>query len=204
MWRTRQFWSNWLALAVSIAYVSACGQGAKQTRTHSWKPDASALSHLAPETKFAKYAIRPPANFTFTESAKGDFHRYLWKSGPRVIAPPTALEVVIATPPPKEEALLLEKSLEYSLAGLMKSQQKRFGDWKRSASERGMINGKPFVRATFSATLIGPNEPIKGFMYLTKHGNSLIVLAWQDIGEGIKESEPICEAAVLTFRVLKR
>ncbi len=187
------------AMAASSTVSNISGQNRDGTRRAPWKPNASSLRLLAHEVRFDRYAIRPPMGFTLTESRSNDASVYTWKSGQRAEGPPISLVVIVGVPPANERGPTLDKTLEKGLAGLKNSEIRYFQDWTFTPKERGVIDGREFVRARFAATLKTYNQPMRGIMYATRDGASSIALMSQDTGPNADAGLKAPEAAIMTF-----
>ncbi|CAN5886216.1 hypothetical protein BH23PLA1_BH23PLA1_19570 [soil metagenome] len=172
--------------AASIPLPSYCQQG-QGGELPEWQPDEARVQQLADETRFEGWAIRPPRDYQHRVTPDANEKRYLWaKQGEG------ALVVIEANVPAGQ--VTPEKALEAYL-NMLKSRARNLN---QSPFERGLVNGKVFLRTRFSAEGL-PGVPGSGFgfVYQTMEGNKPMVIT----GSGTRATIENIEAAALTIRI---
>ncbi|MCI0662997.1 MAG: hypothetical protein L0220_18165 [Acidobacteria bacterium] len=105
--------------------------------------------------------------------------------------------LTIASPPKEElDKLTLQQSLSTFLAGIEKRQK----NWKQNKVEEGSIGGIKFIRSYWEGVDPKSGHSLHGFNYVAIDGEKVINLSSQDIDPFYKESLPLTESAVLTFK----
>ena len=78
--------------------------------------------------------------------------------------------------------------------------QRQRSNWKQEKTETGVINGMNFARIRWEGTEVKNQWDMRGFLYVTRDGDTIIQLASQDLTSETAKSLPLAEASVLTFR----
>ncbi len=105
--------------------------------------------------------------------------------------------MVTTLTPPKEEAT--SYTADQVLDKMLSSIERRRKDWKRSATQRGTVNGLTFYRAYWKGTDTQTGQQMRGFSYVTQIGNSFFQLSSQDIEPAATTSLALMETMTLTF-----
>ena len=167
-----------------------------------WSPDKALLSRLGTPTNVEGFELRPPKGYTFRrmQGSKG-MHLFAWVSAPRKEEEGVRGYVImgVVSLPAKEKRHAPEEMLDAFLESIQRS---RLGDWKRTHTEHGTINGLPFVRARWSGTAREAPFKMSGFNYVCLVGSQLIQLSSQDV-ESHPEALKLAETSVLTFKKIK-
>jgi hypothetical protein len=172
---------------VVLARPLASGQEKGNLRV--WSPNPNLLEQLAPESKSESWSIRPPAGYASRVTRADNETRTIWagKGG--------AIVVTVASVPAsgKTPDQALHDALE-----LLKGRSRNFA---QTDVESGLVNGKTFYRARYSAdALPGLDSRGFGFLYLTFESKTPIVIS----GVGSNARIETIEASAQTFRDLKR
>lgn len=173
--------------------------GAPKTSTApAWRPDAALLNRLAPVARVGQFELRPPKGYAMQRKpGPGKSEGVAWVSAPREDGTRSYVMLVIAQLPAKEARKYTpEQTLDKMLQGV---QARRTKDWKRSATEHGMLNGLPFLRARWSGVAQEAPLKLRGFHYLTVLDGKIIQLSSQDL-ESNPNALKLAEASVLTFK----
>jgi predicted Zn finger-like uncharacterized protein len=173
-------------------------QEKESSKGADWRPEAAMLDRLAPETTVEGYRVRPPKGYTLKVMQKVTSKGYGW-AGPRGAGGTHSQFLIsVASPLPAEYANL---TLEQMLDRMMKAVELRNAQgWTRTPTERGQINGLPFVRTYWSGFSSTLGRKMHGFWYLTRDGQTLVMLMSQDAEPGHEEPLKLAEAAALTFK----
>jgi hypothetical protein len=167
--------------------------------TAQWTPKSELIAKLTKEETIDQYKIRIPENFS-VHTRTGDpriISGYIWVGKKHADGVEPHLMLTIASPP-KEE---LEKlTLPYSLATFLAPIEKRRANWKQSTPEEGLIGGIKFIRTYWEGAEPKSGRSFHGFNYVAIDGERVINLSSQDSDPHYKETLPLTEAAVLTFK----
>jgi hypothetical protein len=168
------------------------------TKSADWKPEAAMLDRLAPETTVEGFRVRPPKGYTLKVMPKTTSKGYGW-AGPRSAGGTRSQFLMsVASPlPPEYSNLTLEQMLDRMMTAM---QGRNAQGWTRTPTERGRINGLPFVRTYWSGISSTLGRKMHGFWYLTRDGQTLVMLMSQDAEPGYQEPLKLAEAAALTFK----
>lgn len=181
--------------ALTLAIPCAAVQPAKPA---PWVPSSSLVSTLSPSARYGSFRLRAPKGYVAQkQTARAAGEGFAWTGPERTEGPRAFLLVGIVPVPPKEAVkYTAEKALDRFLAAIEKRRQ----GWKRSAVERGKINGRAFVRARWSGKDTETGAAMRGFNYVSYDGKTVIQIASQDADPHAAGSLKTTEAAALTFR----
>lgn len=164
-----------------------------------WAPKADLLPKLTKEETIDRYKIKIPGNYT-VHTRTGDpkiISGNIWIGEKRADGVRPYLMLTIASPPKEElDKLTLQQSLSTFLAVLEKKQK----NWKQNKVEEGLIGGIKFIRSYWEGIEPKTGRPLHGFNYVAIDGERIINLSSQDTDPFYKESLPLTESAVLTFK----
>lgn len=155
----------------------------------TWEPSGARSKRLAAESKFDGWTIRPPQGHPHRTNKAANETRTAWAKQPEgaIIVIQAHVDLGQTT---------LEQGLERYLSTL-KGRLKKFG---HTPFERGLINGKTFMRTRFSAEgLPGVSGKGYGFAYVTLDTKTPFSVT----GFGTEASIQDLEASALTFRALE-
>lgn len=182
-----------LACSVCVVTAAAAAQDAPE-----WKPEAGVVARLAPVTDAGPFRIRPPKGYRMSrEQGPPGSDVFGWVGAERRDGSRPYLMVMGVSPPAgKRNTYTPESALDRSLSAL----QEQRSEWKRTETEKGKINGVPFVRAYWSGKEPERKVKMRGFAYLTIDGERIIQINSQDVEPHAEDALKLAEAAALTFQ----
>jgi hypothetical protein len=183
--------------AVLAGLLTLAGQDPAKRPLPTWMPSKPLLAQLAPEEAMPGFRLRPPKGYTLQRQEQGPGQRFAWVGPVRRDGTRPHLMAVLLTPPPGDEKkYTAEQALDRFLAAI----QGRRQEWRRTASEQGLVNGRVFVRAHWSGVEPSTQRQVRGFSYVAMDGRKIVELSSQDVAPHDKEALKLAEAAALTFR----
>jgi hypothetical protein len=186
-----------LCLLVGIA--APLPATAKPTAPVAWTPEEAMLPQLSPATTLGLFKIRPPKGYSASsQTSPTGAEAFNWVSAPRADGTRAYLMVVMLDLPGSEaKKMTPDKMLGQFLIGISRT---RGSDWKRTPTEKGVINGIPFVRARWSGSTPDGALMMHGFNYVCIVDGLVIQLSSQDIAPGHAEPLNLAETAALTLQ----
>jgi hypothetical protein len=181
-------------------YVHPVG-GQTERAPAEWTPDRALVQRLADAADVEGYTIQPPKGFRMQRmqraNAPANPKMFAWVGDTRKDGARPSVTLMIAVPPPGESVNLpLEQVAEKLLGGVKRGR----ANWRQDTPERGVVNGMNFVRIRWSGMEPGRTRKMEGFIYVALDGTSVIQLGSQDVVPHGKQTLPLAEASVLTFR----
>ena len=167
-----------------------------------WTADEKLLKSLTATNAIPGYALSVPTGYQAVQAKQqmgsSTATAYGWKGTPRANGvAPSLLVVVVAVP--KEET---DPTADNALNSLLGSLRRRsHDDWTQTPPEHGLVNGIPFARALWKATVDRPQGPLllHGLAYAAVDGSTALFCSSQDSEPDYKESLALAEASVLTL-----
>ncbi len=176
------------ALSPCVLAFPQIAPGQEPGKPPTWGPDEARSKRLAAEMKFEGWSIRPLAGYEHRTKKDDRETRTTW------IKPEQGGMTVNQTLNPADQ-ITLEQGLD-RVVNLMKQ---RFRNVELTPYERGMIEGKTFVRTRYSAeNLPGVAGRGFGFVYATYDAKTPFVIT----GFGTEKTIEDLEASALTFKIL--
>jgi len=170
---------------LTLPQIARCQEAGKPP---TWQPDEARSKRLAAAAKFEGWSIRPLSGYENRTKKDARETRTTW-----VKQDQGAMSVIQALNP--ADKITLEQGLD-RVVELMKQ---RWRNVELTPYERGVIDGKTFVRTRYSAEgLPGVAGRGFGFVYATYDAKTPFVIT----GFGTEKTIEDVEASALTFRIL--
>lgn len=182
--------------AILQVVASACL--AAPAAVAAWSSDKALSSQLAPTTTVGKYQIQPPQGYTLqTQPGPVGTSANEWVGPTRADGTRPYLMLLFFAPPLGE---VNKYTLKQVCAKMLAGVERKRKDWKQSSIEQGNVNGITFMRAYWHGTDIASGQPMSGFSYVARDGNTYLQLSSQDFTQYKKVALPLAEASALTFK----
>lgn len=160
-------------------------------------PNPELMSQLSEEVQFNGYGVRPPKGYTLKQLPSPLSGR-AWTGQPRMDGTSPSFMCLVITIPPGERLPTGVSGFVELLAGV----RKRRTDWTATPPEPCEIGGLRFLMAEWRGKSLDSGVPMRGFLYATFDGRTVIQLSSQDPEPYDQSSLPLAEAAASTFRRL--
>lgn len=164
-----------------------------------WLSDKSLSEQLASAVSIAKYQIRPPKGYIALHTLSGPSGSSAdsWAGITRPDGTRPYIMFVHLTIPPKQANQYTLKQISDKMLAAIERRRKA---WKQSPTEQGIINGLTFMRSYWQGTDVANGQPMHGFSYVAKDGNTILQLSSQDFDPYQKVALPLAEASALTIK----
>jgi hypothetical protein len=164
-----------------------------------WTSNPALTAKLAPVVRGYGFSVRPPKGWRYAGNVALASSRSLqWTSPPRKDGTRGSFSVQVVIRP---AGVARKQSAEASLDRLLNAE--RAGRFARTPTQRGEINGVPFVRARWTR-LAGTRRNARsthGFSYVAERGSQLIWISASDVSPHYASTLKPAEAAALTLQV---
>ena len=171
----------------------------KGEKEASWVPDPALLRELGEEVEVGGYRIRPPRDYQRTPVVRAqeepDDGVYIWLGpvGAEGAIPDLAVSLTPALG-------LTDSQLEVMLDIILQGTRQNWRAWIQEPVEVGRVNGLKFFRARWRGIRVFTGQPMRGFVYLGRDGDTLISINGHDVEPDHEQPRRLAETAALTFR----
>ncbi|MEZ6061101.1 MAG: hypothetical protein R3C19_12115 [Planctomycetaceae bacterium] len=173
-----------------------------------WSVDESETTSLAQPFKLVGYQFQPPAGFRFIKSGKPEdqVNVSYWAGKIREDKSYPLLLVSILTTPDDGAQYTIDRAIKETLDTYVKGHEAA----SSTPTERGVINGSQFVRATWEGVVpAGAQNGMAGrrmhaIVYITIQGQQIIQIVCLDAAPHHPEALEQAHLAASTFRVSRR
>ena len=169
----------------------------QQPELQTWSLQEPNTTKLGPAESVDTFSIRPPKGYVAqTRPGPRGSKMTAWVGPQRSDGTSPQLMVLTLQLQPDEMAnYKLEQTLE-ELVGALSVERK---NWKRTATEKGMINGLLFARTRWQGDDVAIGLAMRGFVYVAIAGNKLIQISSQDVEPHYERALRLAESSALTF-----
>jgi hypothetical protein len=165
-----------------------------------WSAKPALTAQLGPEQALIGWAIRPPKGFVSTQKSDNGHQVYIFQGNPRPDNSSPAMWIVLGDSQrtdPNTHKQPAEIVLDFYMIQLHQNRD----NWKSSAIEYGMIQGRKFVRRRWSATETtnGTTHHLRGIVYITTANAKFAALTLLDSDPGARSTLGLMETAAFTL-----
>lgn len=170
----------------------------KSAKLPVWSLKPGAVSQLAPEKALFGWVIRPPKGYVFTQRADGLNQVYIFQGDPHPDGSSPAIWIVTGD---ARRVQNMKAQDEVVMDQYMIQLHTNRDNWKESPIERGLIQGRQFVRRRWSATqnVNGTAHRLHGIVYMHVSASKFAALTCVDSDPYSNKTLGIMEPSLLTF-----